>query len=126
MAEGWARHLKPDVIDAYSAGIMSGRVSSRAIEVMAQAGVDISEQWSKHIDTYAGIDFDYMITLCDNARQQCPVLPGRAVGIHRPFEDPAGLVGSQQEVMAGFAKVSDQIKAFVEAMPGNLQEGAHK
>ena len=120
IAEGWAKHLKDDVIDAYSAGIRPIGVSTRAIKVMAEAGVDISGHKSKHIDELEGIDFDYVVTLCDNAAESCPVFPSRAKIIHQPFEDPHFATGDDKTVLATFRKVRDQIKAFVEKMPGNL------
>ncbi|MHC4211865.1 MAG: arsenate reductase ArsC [Planctomycetota bacterium] len=121
MAEGWAKHLKSDLINAYSAGVMPAYVSSRATEVMAEAGVDISDHYSKHINSLGGIDFDYVITLCDNAKEQCPVLPGNTVHIHKPFKDPSFLTGKQEHVMNAFRKVRDQIRAFVNKMPQNLE-----
>jgi arsenate reductase len=120
MAEGWAEHLKGSVIDAYSAGILPIGVSSRAIKVMSEAGVDISNHKSKHVDEFKGIDFDYVITLCDNAAKNCPVFSGKAKIIHKPFEDPHLAVGDYETVLETFRKVRDQIKAFVEEMPGNL------
>jgi len=76
MAEGWARHLKSDVIEAYSGGVWPVGVSSRAMQVMAEAGVDISSHTSDHVDDLMEIDFDYVITLCDNARERCPIFSG--------------------------------------------------
>ncbi|HEW78461.1 MAG TPA: arsenate reductase ArsC, partial [Phycisphaerales bacterium] len=87
---------------------------------MAEAGVDISDQRSKHIDELRDIDFDYVITLCDNARQQCPVFSGKAKVIHRAFDDPYFASGSEEEVMAVFRRVRDEIKSFVEGMPDVL------
>jgi arsenate reductase len=126
IAEGWAEHLKGDVIDAYSAGIRPIGVSSRAIKVMAEAGVDISNHKSKHLDELQGIDFDYVVTLCDNVAESCPVFRGKAKVIHKPFEDPHLAAGSEENVSAVFRKVRDQIKAFVEKMPGNLHEAGAK
>jgi arsenate reductase len=121
MAEGWARHIKADVIDAYSAGVRPIGVSSRAIKTMAEAGVDISTHTSKHIDDLGGVDFDYVITLCDNAAQNCPVFPGKAKLIHKPFKDPYFSTGSEEQVMAEFRKVRDQIRAFIETIPASLE-----
>ncbi|MFA5251130.1 MAG: arsenate reductase ArsC [Phycisphaerae bacterium] len=120
IAEGWAMHLKGDVIDAYSAGIRPIGVSSRAIKVMAEAGVDISNHNSKHMDEFQGIDFDYVVTLCDNVTESCPVFSGSAKIIHKPFEDPHLAAGDDENVLAVFRKVRDRIKAFVEKMPENL------
>ena len=121
MAEGWARHLKKDVVDAYSAGIRPIGVSSRAIKTMAEVGVDISTHTSKHIDDLGDVDFDYVITLCDNAAQNCPVFPGQAKVVHKPFKDPYFATGSEEQVMEEFRKVRDQIKAFIETIPDCLE-----
>lgn len=120
IAQGWAAHLKGEVMEAYSAGIWPVPVNPRAIAVMKEAGVDISEHRSKHVDELAGIDFDYVVTVCDNAREMCPVFEGEARLFHRNFEDPSFMIGSEEEVMAAFRKVRDEIKAFVEAMPESL------
>jgi arsenate reductase len=117
IAEGWSRHLKGNIIDAYSAGIRPIGVSSRAIRVMAEAGVDISMHKSQHIDEFSGIDFDYVITLCDNASQSCPVFSGKARIVHEPFDDPYFAAGSEEEIMAVFRRARDEIKAFVEKLP---------
>ena len=122
MAEGWARYLKPDVIEPYSAGVAPAGLSSRATTVMAEAGIDISEQRSKHIDDVMDIDFDYVVTLCDSASEYCPIFPGPAKIIHKAFEDPASAVGSQEEIMAAFRKARDRIKEFVETLPESLGE----
>ena len=123
MAEGWARHLKSDVIEPYSAGVWPAGVSSRAVKVMAEAGVDISSHKSQHIDEFLEIDFDYVITLCDNARQQCPILSKDAKHVHRAFKDPIMMTGSDEKIIAAFRKTRDEIKAFVETLPESL-EGA--
>ena len=121
IAEGWARHLKSDVIEAYSAGISPAGVSSRAIAVMAEAGVDISTQTSKHVDTLKDVDFGYVVTVCDNAREECPVFPSRTKKIHKSFEDPVLMAGSEDEIIAAFRKVRDDIRGFVETMPESLE-----
>ena len=126
IAEGWARHLKGDVIEAFSAGIRPVGVNSRAIKVMAEAGVDISSHLSQHVDEFSGIDFDYVITLCDNAAENCPVFSGKAKVIHKPFDDPYFASGSEKEIMNTFRKVRDDIKSFVETLPESLQEGINK
>ena len=124
MAEGWARHLKSDLIEAYSAGVWPVGVSSRAIQVMAEAGVDISSHMSDHVDDFLGIDFDYVITLCDNARESCPVFSGKAKLIHKPFEDPTFVVGNTEEIMRAFRQTRDLIRAFVETLPESLTDDA--
>ena len=121
IAEGWARHLKGDVIEPYSAGIHPIGVNPRAIKVMAEAGVDISAQKSEHIDELPGIDFDYVITLCDNAREHCPVFGGKAKVIHKPFDDPYFASGSEEQILTTFRKVRDDIRTFVETMPESLE-----
>jgi arsenate reductase len=122
MAEGWARHLKSDVIDAFSAGIWPAGVSPRAIQVMAEAGVDISLQTSNHIDELLTIDFDYVITLCDNARDLCPVFSGKTRMVHRAFEDPTFVMGSTEAITAAFRQTRDLIRAFVETLPESLTD----
>ena len=122
IAEGWARALKGDVIEAFSAGIHPIGVSSRAASVMAEAGVYISDQTSKHVDDLLEIDFDYVVTLCDNAREHCPVFSGKAKLIHRAFDDPYFADGSEEEVMAVFRRIRDEIKAFIETLPETLEE----
>lgn len=126
IAEGWAKHLNSDVIEAYSAGIRPIGVNPKTIEVMTEAGVDISDHTSKHIDDLVGIDFDYVVTVCDNAREQCPVFPGHAKLIHKAFEDPYFASGSEEEIIAVFRKVRDQIRAFVEELPGILTKSKKK
>jgi len=121
MAEGWARHLKRDIIEAYSAGIRPIGVSTNAIKVMAEAGVDISMHTSKHVDDLGNVDFDYVVTLCDNAAQNCPVFSGKAKIIHRPFKDPYFATGTEEQIMAEFRKTRDRIKAFIETIPASLE-----
>jgi len=122
MAEGWARHLKSDVIEAYSGGVWPVGVSSRAMQVMAEAGVDISSQTSDHVDDFLGIDFDYVITLCDNARERCPIFSGKAKVIHKPFDDPTFVVGNTEEIMGAFRQARDLIREFVETLPESLAD----
>jgi arsenate reductase len=88
---------------------------------MAEAGVDISGQESQHLDEFGDIEFDYVITLCDNAAQRCPVFSGKAKVIHRPFTDPYFAEGTDEEVMAEFREVREEIKRFIESMPENLE-----
>jgi arsenate reductase len=121
MAEGWARHLKGNIIDAYSSGICPIGVSSRAIQVMAEAGVDISIQKSQHLDEFSEIDFDYVITLCDNAAENCPVFTGKAKMFHRPFEDPYFATGSEEDILETFRMVRDDIRKYIDRMPDNLK-----
>ena len=120
MAEGWAKALKSDRIEAHSAGVSPCFVHPLAIRVMKEAGVDISGQYSKHVDELNGIDFDYIVTLCDYADSKCPIGPGHGKRIHRPFEDPIHARGTEAEVMAKFRSVRNRLRAFVEGMPENL------
>ena len=123
IAEGWARHLNGNIIDAYSAGIRPIGVSSRAIKVMDEAGVDISMHKSRHVDEFSGIDFDYVVTLCDNAAENCPVFSGKTRIVHKPFDDPYFASGSEEEIMATFRKVRDDIRTFIETLPNCLEGG---
>ncbi len=126
MAEGWARHLKGDVIEPYSAGIEPRRLDARAVEVMAKAGVDISSHKSKHVDELGGIDFDYVVTVCDHAHEHCPVFPGSTRVIHVGFDDPPQLAASaktEEEALRHYRRVRDEIRAFVEGLPDALDLG---
>lgn len=121
IAQGWARHLKSDVIEAYSAGVLPGLLNKRAVAIMAEVGVDISAQIPKHVDELKGIDFDYVVTVCDNAREQCPIFAGRTKLVHRLFSDPSFMDGSEEEIMAVFRKLRDDIKGFIQTMPHSLE-----
>ena len=122
MAEGWAKHLKSDVIDACSAGIMSTAVNAIAIQIMAEAGVDISSHFSKHIDDLSEINFDYVITLCDNVKWQCPPFNAGAKIIHKSFTDPSFIGGNRETVLAAFRTTRDKIREFIEKMPKCLYD----
>ena len=120
MAQGWAEQLKGDLVEVFSAGTAPVKVNQRAIKVMAEAGVDISSHTSKHLDDLAGIDFDYIITVCDNAKEQCPVYPGGTKIIHKSFDDPAGITGTEEQVTAEFRRIRDEIRQFVQTLPDSL------
>jgi arsenate reductase (thioredoxin) len=122
MAEGWTTHLKGEVIEAFSAGVFPTPVSKRAIQVMKEAGVDISGHKPKHVDDLAGIEFDYVVTLCDNAAMECPVFKGRTKVIHRPFSDPGYMIGSEEAILDAHRRSRDQIRAFIETLPEGLEE----
>jgi arsenate reductase len=126
MAEGWARALKADVIEAYSAGIETHGLNPLAVRVMAEAGVDISHHRSKKVDQLAGIDFDYVVTVCGHAHETCPLwLSGKAKVVHAGFDDPPALARaakSESEALAHYRRVRDEIRAFVERLPGWLTE----
>src|SRR3954462_2145707 len=91
MAEGWAKHLKGDAIDAYSAGTQPHGMNGIAIRAMAEAGVDISGHHSKHVDTLKDVPFDYVVTVCDHAHETCPLFPGKTKVVHVGFDDPPRL-----------------------------------
>ncbi len=123
MAEGWARFLKGDAVEAYSAGIETHGLNPNAVKVMAEAGVDISGHQSKHVDALKDIRFDYVITVCDNARESCPLFNGTAKIIHAGFEDPPRLAKeakTRQEALDCYRRVRDEIRKFVEALPQTL------
>ena len=123
MAEGWTRYLRGDVIDSWSAGTVPKSLDPRAVEVMREAGVDISEHRSKAVDELLDLELDYVVTVCDGARESCPVFPGRARIVHRGFEDPPKLAeqaASEEEALLYYRKVRDQIREFVESQPEGL------
>lgn len=125
MAEGWARHLKGDVIEPYSAGVETHGLNPLAVRVMAEAGVDISAQRSKHLDAVRYIDFDYVVTVCDNARESCPMFPGKARVIHVSFEDPPRLAQqakTEEEALNSYRRVRDEIRAFIDTCPGRFTQ----
>jgi len=129
MAEGWARHLKPGLIEAFSAGIEAHGLNPHAVQVMAEAGVDISSQSSKTLSEIGNINFDYVITVCGNAHESCPVFRNPAVIIHVGFDDPPRLAREMAARGAGvmaqlecYRKVRDQIRAFIETLPDSLPE----
>jgi arsenate reductase len=122
MAEGWARHLKGNDIEAYSAGTSPHAMNPDAVRVMAEAGVDISRQYSKHIDELQGTHLDYVVTVCDNAHESCPVLTGNVKRIHVGFDDPPRLAQSVSEAdkLRMYRRVRDEIRAFIERLPKGL------
>jgi arsenate reductase len=125
MAEGWARYLKGDEIEPYSAGIEVHGLNPHAVRVMAEAGVDISHQWSKHLDEVKHFPFDWVITVCDSANESCLVFPGRVKRYHISFDDPPKLAKgakSEEEALVHYRRVRDEIHSFVEKLPGILQQ----
>ena len=110
MAEGLLRHMGGDRFDVASAGVSPTRVRPEAIEAMRRIGIDISSHHSKSVDEFTGREFDYVITVCDNANEQCPVFPGEAKRIHWSFDDPAAAEGNDDEKLAVFERVRDEIK----------------
>jgi arsenate reductase len=124
MAEGWARALKGDVIEAYSAGIETHGLNPLAIKVMAEAGVDISGQRSKTVEAVKDVPFDFVVTVCGHANETCPMwLRGKAKVVHVGFDDPPALAKSaktQEEALDHYRRVRDQVRAFVESLPAGL------
>jgi arsenate reductase len=123
MAEGWAKHLKSDLLDAYSAGIEIHGLNPYAVKVMAEKGVDISGHHSKTVSELAGIPFDIVVTVCGHADENCPVFPGSTKIIHVGFDDPPLLAKnakSEEEILAPYRRVRDEIHAFVETLPQSL------
>ena len=123
MAEGWARRLKGDRLEPYSAGVEVHGLNERAVRVMAEEGVDISGHRSKRVDELSDVAFDYVVTLCGNARETCPVFPGRTKVVHVGFADPPRLAegaASEDEALGHYRRVRDEIRAFVETLPEAL------
>ncbi len=110
MAQGLFRHLSNGTYDAYSAGVSPTTVNPLAIRAMREIGIDISRHTSDSIDLYLNRDFDLVITVCDNAQENCPIFPGPKNTRHWPFEDPADARGTEEERMRVFRKVRDQIR----------------
>ena len=112
MAEGWMRYLAGDKVEVFSAGITPDSVHPHAIKVMREEGIDISHQASKHINKYSNIKFDYVITVCDNAKEKCPYFSGNAHRLHHNFTDPAKATGTEEEALKIYRKVRDELKDF--------------
>ena len=125
MAEGWARHLKRDQLEAWSAGIETHGLNPTAVQVMAEVGVDISGQSSKLVDALERVAFDHVVTVCDHAAENCPVFLGTATVTHRAFDDPPGMAlgaANQEEALAHYRRVRDEIRDFVASLPRALEE----
>ena len=125
MAEGWARHLKSDLVEAHSAGIETHGLNPSAVKAMAEVGVDISGHRSKGVEEVVDIHFDYVVTVCDHAHETCPVFPGKARVIHRGFDDPprvAKEARTEEEAFELYRRVRDEIRRFVETLPKSLMD----
>lgn len=120
MAEGWARHLHGDKFEAHSAGIKPQELHPLAVRVMKEAGVDISAQKSKHVRVLRDVDFDYVVTVCDSAREACPLFPGKTKVLHHDFEDPARAQGREEDILSVFRRVRDEIREYVAGLPEQL------
>ena len=112
MAEGYLKKYANGSAEIYSAGIETHGVNPKAVEVMKEDGVDISRNTSNNVSEYSNVDFNYVITVCDNAKEQCPVFPSSAIQVHHNFPDPAKATGTEEEVMQQFHAVRDEIKKF--------------
>jgi arsenate reductase len=119
MAEGWARALRSDTVEPYSAGVAPHGVNPIAVKVMAEAGVDITGQRSKHIAELSDIPLDFIVTVCDQANEACPVIPGKAKRLHVGFDDPPRLAAdarTEEEALLHYRRVRDEIRQFVERL----------
>jgi arsenate reductase len=112
MAHGYLQHFGKDKVHVYSAGVEIHGLNPFAVGIMAEEGVDISKHTSNHVDEYQNIVFDYVITVCDNAKEACPFYPIKTQMLHHSFEDPSKSSGTAKALIAEFRKVRDQIKAF--------------
>ena len=120
MAEGWARHLQPDELDPYSAGIRTKLLDPDAVLVMGEAGIDISSQRSKHVDELAAVDFDAVVTVCGQADEDCPQYPRSTTMLHVGFDDPPSLAAgasSRPQALQHYRRVRDEIRDFVATLP---------
>jgi arsenate reductase len=125
MAEGFARALRSARIDAYSAGTEPHGLNRLAVRAMSESGVDISTHTSKHVSDLASVPFDVVVTVCDSARESCPVFHGRARVVHRSFDDPPRLAAgarSDEEALRHYRRVRDEIREFVESLPESILE----
>jgi arsenate reductase (thioredoxin) len=114
MAEGLMRHEAGDRFEIYSAGIKPTHVRDEAIAVMNEIGIDISGQRSKSVDEFTGQEFDFVITVCDNANEVCPVFPGKTERLHWQLEDPASVQGSEEERKSAFREIRNQIRERID------------
>ncbi len=124
MAEGWCRHLTGDLIDAYSAGVETHGLDVKAVQVMAEADIDISGHRSKNVDELKHIPFDYVVTVCDDAHERCPLFPGRTRVVHVNFDDPPQLAQdakTAEEALGHYRRVRDEIRTFIETLPDSLE-----
>ncbi len=125
IAEGWARHLKGELMETYSAGTQPKGLNPDAVRVMEEVGIDISSQRSQHIDEFAENGLDWVVTVCGHADETCPTFPGKTRVIHKGFDDPPALAAnakSESERLAPYRRVRDEIRAFVETLPEFLNK----
>ena len=123
MAEGWAKTLKSDVIQGFSAGVETHGMNPNAVLVMKEAGVDISGHHSKLLSELSEIKFDYVVTVCDRAKESCPVFPAKAKVVANSFDDPPAMAASAQseeDALDNYRRVRDEIKAYIMTLPESL------
>lgn len=123
MAEGWARKLKGEVLEVWSAGIQKHGMNPRAVQVMAEAGAPIDGQYSKTVGELPTMEFDFVVTVCGHANETCPMFPGGAKVVHVGFDDPPKLAKdakTEDEALGHYRRVRDQIRAFVQTLPDSL------
>lgn len=129
MAEGLARHYSGDEAEYFSAGTNPHGIDPRAVKAVGELGIDISSHTSKHVDDIEGVVFDYVVTVCGHANENCPFFPGKTTVVHVGFEDPPRLAegaSSEEEAMSHYRRVRDEIKDFVMTLPGSLKEKAEE
>lgn len=129
MAEGWARALSGGALEAYSAGVVARGLDPRAVRVMAEAGVDISGQRSKTLEELGAVSFDLVVTVCDRARESCPVFAAATRVMHVGFDDPPELARtarSEEEALVHYRRVRDEIGAWVSGLAGSLASGGRE
>ncbi|MGA0048559.1 MAG: arsenate reductase ArsC [Flavobacteriaceae bacterium] len=127
IAEGWLRYYTGGQANVYSAGIETHGVNPRAISTMAEAGIDISHHTSNLVAEYLEIAFDYILTVCDHAAENCPVIPAqKAQRIHQNFSDPSKLNGTEAEIEAAFRATREEIKAFAKKLALEIYSASHK
>jgi len=114
IAEGYLRYFGGEKANIYSAGIETHGINPKAIEIMKRDGIDISHHTSNNVDEYTGIDFDFVITVCDNARENCPYFPTQAIKFHYNFPDPARATGTDEEIMERFREVREMIRKYIQ------------
>jgi arsenate reductase len=127
MAEGWARQLKSDLLEPYSAGVDPHGMNRLAVQAMAESGVDISKQWSKHVNELSDVAFDFLVTVCDQANESCPVFPGKARRLHVGFDDPPRLAKDAKtdaEALPPYRRVRDEIRSFIEKIDNYIPRKA--
>ena len=129
MAEGWTRHLKGELIEAYSAGIETHGLNPHMVKVMAEVGVDVTSQKSENIRDFADTQLDVVVTVCGHAHETCPVFPANCKVVHSGFPDPPKMAkdlaeqgASEDEQLECYRKVRDEIKSYVESLPYSLEE----